>query len=67
MFSTKPPDNPKNDYNWQDRFPWVPQNVEFKVCEQHKAEFFAEYEPARTDMEGNCIICYPLPNDALGG
>jgi hypothetical protein len=52
---------------WQDAFPWVPMDTRFKVCEKHKEEFFAEYEDARTDMKGKCILCYPPENDSLGG
>jgi hypothetical protein len=41
--------------------------VIFKVCKTHKREFFKDYENARTDIEGECVICYPPDNDSLGG
>jgi hypothetical protein len=39
----------------------------FKVCEEHKREFFMDYENARTDIEGECVICFQADNDSLGG
>jgi len=39
----------------------------FKVCEKHKQEFFKNYDNARTDIDGNCVICFPPDNDSLGG
>ncbi|NOH13504.1 MAG: hypothetical protein HND51_17840 [Chloroflexi bacterium] len=41
--------------------------VVFKVCEEHKSEFFDDYKQAEVGNKDNCIICHPADNDALGG
>lgn len=41
--------------------------VVFKVCQEHKDEFFADYKQAVVSDEKHCVLCHECDNDSLGG
>lgn len=39
----------------------------FKVCAQHKKDYFEDYEYAVVSDPKYCVLCHPVESDALGG